>query len=505
MPLVTCSDSDSEPQQASSSADSSDSEVSDSDAAGLSCGDQNSEVSESEAFEVEPDTDNLKRRLKRQAQTSKARIASLLTFARRRMAKNANLNPPEPPAEKFRELVKEDSALNRPSQYNLGWARRSRLRLLVSYLKAWAATLMAFFRSERPLNHVIITAVIDDTNMRLAPNNQDSQVKEWKTSRVVQVMQNIQTLIVNSGDPSGDPAQCECTTFPVHTPLIAMARANRDSICAEFIGRLFLFLGQVGSRFQSFKLAADLAERVPIQALFICWDSLITNISVLKDIRSSVHNKHQSQNGTNDRHVYPVLAVCCLIHQLALSRKCILMGWPHFWSSVVRLGHLFEVQSFRAQFRRAILAEVSESFQYIPIASPPENYHLWKLEHQRICGIVAGASSRHNKKRIELHTYLMRWDNGCPKGKAISHWCNGSCCPGSNYEAKRRFAMLQCCRYFALLFSFGFPIPLTYRWVHCHRALQYLQDARITSQICRCGFLVTQTQSYSVVLSGNKT
>lgn len=244
---------------------------------------------------------------------------------------------------------------------------------------------------------------------------------------------------------------------------------------AEVIGRLFLWLGAVSTRFQTFKLPENLAERVPIQGLAVCFDSLVTNLSVFKDIRSAIHRQHTKD--PKDGHVYPALAVCCLIHQLALSRKATLMGFPGYWSAVVRLGHIFEVQSFRLQFRRALLSVVYDSFQYVAVPSLPNDYRTWRQERQRITGEISGAASRHNKKRFQIHASLSQWDNGCPQGDAITHWCTGNCCRGCDHASKKRFALLQCCRHLVMLFSFGFPIPLTYRWVHCHRALQYLQDA----------------------------
>lgn len=482
----SCSDSGQE-QQLSSNANSADA----SSASSCSCSDSDTTDRSSANVDEEGEQDGpneliaLRQRLKRQAQTAKARAASLVTRTRKRLAKNAILKPPDHKAEQFRPYVQPDTNLNDAGQWTRK-ARSTRLRLLVSYLRAWASVLINIFSSvekskDLKVHHTINTIITDDTNMRLSTETPD--VKEWKSSRIVSVMNCVQALIISFG-PSGHEAPRDCKILPVHTPLVALPRADRDSLCSELISRLFLFMGQVSERFQAFKVAKDIAARVPISAIALCFDSLVTNLAVLKVIRGALFEQLKKDRADADtahhtvHPIHPVWTVCCLIHQLALSRRHIVLGFSSYWSSVVRLGHLFEVHAFRQQFRRSLLfVVVSNAFHYIPAMSLPPESCTWREQRNRICGVLANNASRHNKKRLELHMTLMRWDNGCPEQPSIVHWCCGDCCPGADHRTKARWAMLQCCRLFALLFCSGYPVPLTYRWVHCHRALQYLLDA----------------------------
>ncbi|CAK9029044.1 Uncharacterized protein SCF082_LOCUS18618 [Durusdinium trenchii] len=192
-------------------------------------------------------------------------------------------------AEQFRPYVQPDTNLNDAGQWTRK-ARSTRLRLLVSYLRAWASVLINIFSSvekskDLKVHHTINTIITDDTNMRLSTETPD--VKEWKSSRIVSVMNCVQALIISFG-PSGHEAPRDCKILPVHTPLVALPRADRDSLCSELISRLFLFMGQVSERFQAFKVAKDIAARVPISAIALCFDSLVTNLAVLKVIRGAL-------------------------------------------------------------------------------------------------------------------------------------------------------------------------------------------------------------------------
>ena len=448
----------------------------------------------------------LSQRLKQQRRTAKARAAVMANRSQLRQERKGLVVPPEHPAQKFADYVK-GTQLDKPGECS-GKSRRSRLRLIVSYLKAWALRVVLFFKKveESPdlaIHHTIVTTIIDDTNMRLCAAN--NEVQEWKTSRVVSVMNNIQTLILNYGPPQPDAPRCH-KVLPVHTPLVALSKADRDSLYTEFRSRLFFFLGEVSARFQVFKIAADVAKKVPIQALTLCCDSLVTNIAVLKQLRCAAHKKHaMAKEGSQScGPVFPIWVVLCVIHQLALSRKPIILGFPGYWSTLVRLSHLFEVQNFRTQFRRSLLAVVCDSFEYIAVPSLPTDCAKWRDHRREICGIVADTTARHNKKRSELHVTLARWDNGNPADSKIIHWCDGFCCKGGDHTTKARFAMLQCCRYLALLFSFGYPVPLLYRWVHCPRALQFVYEAHLNFRLllpCTCcHFSIVLVVSFTVTV-----
>lgn len=443
------------------------------------CSDPTDEVSvgSNDSADVrEVKNDGRLKSLKNKVKTFKARAAALVGKARRRLARNAVVKPPEHRAEAFRDDVKHDSSLHRPGS-NSTYDRNRRLRLLISFLKMWASRLMSFVNhanadSKRRIHHTISSTIVDDTNMRLSTVAPD--VSAWKSSRVTPVMNAVQTFTLcytdeNPAEPAIGADRCQHKTYTVHTPMAALARSDQNTLFCELTSRLVLFLGAVSERFERIGVAASFAKDIPIQVSTLCFDSLITNIAMLKQIRSRVHQKH-SMDG--HRQIFPFFTVKCVIHQLALSRRCLLFGFDKFWSMLVRLAHLMEVSSFRTQFRRAVLAVACQSFSYIPVAELPRACQDWKHRRNELTGVLSGSS----KKRLEIHQELSRWDNGNPDSDSIPHYCLGHCCQGGSHDSKSRFAMVQIAKRFSLLFSFGYPVPLAYRWVHAARALQFVRE-----------------------------
>lgn len=419
--------------------------------------------------------DEFMRRTARQQRTAKARAASIAAFARRRLAKQTGIDTRKRhAAESYRKDVQPTSDINKPGGPHS--SRQRRLRLLFSYLKSWRKGVMSFFDQlpkNKEVHHTLTCSIADDTNMRLA----SVVLREWKLSRTVSVMNQIQTLTCSYGAVDS-PEPRSHKTFWVHTPLVSLPKTDQQTLCAEMGSRLMFFLGEVSSRFAAFGIAASAATSARIQGFSLCMDSLVTNVAVLKHFRTAVHGKHlESQRlESRDRIVFPMLGVFCLLHQLALSRKVLLTGFSGFFSSVVRLAHLMEVESFRIQFRKALVAVIYDSYQYAPVAEKPPAYRQWLAQRNEICGLMTDRSGRWNRKRLSLHRSAALWDNGNPEGDHFTHWCEGDCCEGTTHEQKAQYSLLKIRKFFTLLFSFGYPVPLLYRWVHAHRALQFVRE-----------------------------
>ena len=405
-------------------------------------------------------------KFRRQRQTAKARAASLLSRGMKKLAKDALLNPPAHPAEKFRNDREATSQIHKPGQCH-EVVRLRRLRLLVSYVKAWCASVLAFFqRLAGKVQHTIVIAIVDDTNIRLSEI--PAGATGWRLSRVVTVMNTVQKLVVNYKEANG---ASDAKMFNVVTPTVSLSKADTDTLSVHFLSNLFCFLGVISMRYKDL-LPERMLSDVPIQGSVVTLDSLKANVAMLKQFRASV-NMHHKQSDVVDA-IYPLLGIFCLLHQLALARGPILFGFQNFWSSVVRLAHLFENSSFRTQFRIAMLKILCDGFTCVPVTEMPPGSTKWREERNNIFQFAAAAST--SKHRVALHRSLMKWDNGNTTSDSVTHYCLGHCCKGESQSAKQWFALLQLTKYYVLLFSFGFPVPLTYRWVHAGRAIQYLKD-----------------------------
>lgn len=371
------------------------------------------ESSEEAAVVVTSDDDGCaadKLKLKQLARTAKARAAAIVSKTQRKMMK---LKPPEHPAADFQEDLQPDAPINLPGQFGT-FARQRRLRLLVSWLKSWCAAITRFFQmstAEHHISHVLVCSITDDTNMRLGAA---TGRQFWRPSRVVSVMNQVQNVVarvhcIGNEKPADNGVELEeyYKTFQVHTPLVCLPKANATTITAEFASRIFLFLGSVSDRFQQLGMDKDLACKVNIQGLALCFDSLPTNLAMLKKFRAAVCQKHLSQGCKWHKQIFPLLAFCCSIHQLALARKVLIHGFPGVWSSIVRLAHLFEVHSFRIQFRSAVLQVIASNFSYVVCSQLPQEGRCWRDRRLRACNLVTGDAA-YSKQRQQLHHQLMR-------------------------------------------------------------------------------------------------
>ena len=409
-------------------------------------------------------------KLKRRAQTEKARAAALVARAKRRIEKVTPSAPPPHPAALYQADLQPRPEVNKPGGSNWDRAFR-RVRVLISWFQSWCSC-MEQFLTGTVADHSLLISVVDDTNVVLSERID----AHWRRSRVVTVMNMVQSLVVayNESSPGVEPCRCH-RTFLAHVPPVCVPKTDAPTLVAELQSWLVTFKGKVSKRFEAFGISPSRFSSIPIQATVFCWDSLKTNIAMLKTLREQVFLHHQSEGFST---LHPVLANICLLHQCALSRKPLVYHYPGCWSSIVRLSHLFETSSFRQHFRMALIAIVCKSFKVVNVVRLPEEAKEWRQQRNRICNVVTSNAS-YSLKRQRLQMQLMIHDNGDPMSRSITHWCTGSCCQGTTREERANYALLQICRYYVLLYAHGFPVPLLYRWVHCHKALEFCSEPRL--------------------------
>ena len=398
------------------------------------------------------------RYLRNKQRTEKARAA--VQFNRLKRKQEASSELPQHPAEEYRRYLTSNDLTSPAVSFR---EKKSRLRLLYSWLLAFVGGIGHFFTKEKKIEHTISVVITDDTNMRLAMPYAASG--KHRTSRVVSVMSLLQTLVCSFTNDSGER---RWRSFHFHTPLVPLERADTKGLACELLSWLFVYLGRVGERFARLGVKQDVVDAVPLQACVICWDSLKTNMSILKGLRIAVHSKHTtSDSGDLGAPLCPLFSCRCCIHQIALCRKMMLFFFAGHWSSIVRLAHLFESHRFISQFRSSMLQIVYNSFEFISVSELPREHVLW----ERARSACMLTEDRHYPvARLRLHRQLMGFDNGDPSSNRIVHWCTGVQCPCGGSKKK---ALLQTCRLYSELFSRGFAVPLTYRWLKAHPALQY--------------------------------
>ena len=425
-----------------------------------------SDSSSSSASSSSSSTPSLKRRRRRQ--TQKAREAGKENRIIRKVVQQLDIQIPENGSEYIPELQGE-GFITGPGQHKKEHSRK-RLRLVYSWVKSVVTFLNSFFSSQ-PCQHVFTISVIDDTNAELST----TVAPGWYSSRTVTVLNNVQTCVACFDSGCAEKPGQQYRAFPLHTPPVCLHRANAPGVLQQFQSWL---LSKPGSRWEKFGLNPDLLANVPVVCNIMCFDSLSTNIRLLKFLRHAAFRKRkQAEEAPQDRdnvQVHPLTGIVCSIHQLALARRSLLFHHSGFWSSIVRLGHLFGTHNFRLQFRAAIFAVICDHFQYIPAQSMPQQHSEWKKDRDRLCH---QAPEDARKSRHSWHRVLSKFDNGPITSPKFTHWCLGDCCRGRSPAEKSDFCLQMMCRYYYLIFCFGYSVPLTYRWKHAQPALRYCQDS----------------------------
>ena len=448
--------------------------------------------SEIEAQDEDSDSSEVSSAEKRRRQTAPARKAALKAKMMKKMAKQVALLPNPPAAEEYIPDLQPNCQLNQPGNYQHK-QRKRRLRLIYSWFKAACSTLNSFFEREK-VHHVIGVGVIDDTNMRLSTTVEG----RWQSSRVVSVLNNCQTCVACFElETTNDQSQGDCgrepllgyKSFTMHTPMTCLPRANAPVIFQELVSWMISFMGMSGQRWQHFGLRSDLLDKVPIICQSLCFDSLSTNIRITKMLRAVTfqqrleHAQEKESSGAKslERPALPLIGIACAIHQLALSRRALLFYHSGFWSSIVRLSHLFSVHSFRCQFRSALFAVLSESFVFIPVQALPQDHGKWHQERCKVCNLMTNDSD-YKSKRLSWHMFLAKIDNGDCHSDSVTHWCKGGdCCRGHSPTERSKSCLLMICKFYFYLFGFGFAVPLAYRWKHAGPALQFCQESHLNT------------------------
>lgn len=271
--------------------------------------------------------------------------------------------------------------------------------------------------------------------------------------------------------------------------MCAQERSNASVLAAEFCSWVFLWLNTVGERWLRFaEVSSDAKKRIcqsiPIQSLVVCFDSLRTNLAVLKGLRNAGYLKHKEikEEFNEIPTCFPLLCLRCSLHQLALCRKQVLFQFKGHWSAIVRLAHLFETHGFRRQFQKSLVRVLSTSFKVVHVSSMPPEHHLWQQIRNRASGLSTDDPS-YSLGRISTFLTLFIHDNGDPDSQSVTHWCVGTCCKGTTADEKKRYALVQIVKSYIKLFGTGFAVPLTYRWLKAHPALHFVTEGCLLHQI----------------------
>ena len=392
---------------------------------------------------------------KRRAQTAKARAARSRNRYQRlkdELAAATAEQDQEGRTERFqRQLFTKDLY-----DADKGMKPEQRMRAVYSYFKALASAVVSMFL--RPMKHVIAVVVVDDTNIKMA--------EQGGSTAVYAVMNGVQSVHARTMDDG-------LVHFRIHQPMICLQDATAVSLHRSATSWCFCCASGVGSCLARLGL-----HRPANLSNFSCgvWvlDSLKANSKLFRRERMALSQARENRNGPREdlasTEVQLAFHVTCNIHKLALVRKPMVLIPNNFWSTLVRLAHLFESRSFKQRFRESLTFTVLESFRRVEVQEPPPDFSQWA---QATSKILESAETLRPKYQIRAERLYKKMCNSDPRQPDIVHFCVlGQChecssCSEDEIVAKVVEALFG-------LFGRGFRVPLLSRWKHYGAASSYV-------------------------------
>ena len=311
----------------------------------------------------ETDPAAAERREKRRRQTEKARVASLVAKAKRKDESALSYMIPACATQTFAQRLQKEqltpahaasrakvSAETSHTGQKIG---RERGRCVKSFLDAMARAVMKLLGSgDNPTDvpvHVLNTVVSDDTSTRLKSQDQTD---------LFTIMNTKQSLIVRYGD-----ARTECLHIP--TPLQVLPSGKAGSIHAAFRAWLVVTGSGVGAKLLSLGCRQIAASQAHFRTLVLMGHSLRANDAAWQQETAVMRQERESADGGAVAHRTAGLRLRCSNHQLCLVRRPLVLSIPNYWTTLVRLGHLFETHSFKRAFAGAMISFLQKDGNFL--------------------------------------------------------------------------------------------------------------------------------------------
>ena len=223
---------------------------------------------------------------------------------------------------------------------------RERARCVLSLLKCMLQTIRNLF--SRPVVHTVNSIIADDTSTKMKCASSDRAV-------VYTVMNAVENLTVRY-----DAVEWECQHLP--TPVACLESSKGGMLHAAFTSWLVTSLSGLGSHWERLGLHAhDLGSKW--RTCILVGDALKANDSAWRLECKLLTQARQDPNSPSHRSLG--IRIKCSVHQLALIRKPAVLSIDHYWTTLVRLGHLFETYSFRRALGAAVVSLMQREGQFI--------------------------------------------------------------------------------------------------------------------------------------------
>ena len=401
--------------------------------------------------------------LKRKLQTAPARQAKAVKKA---VAKQSQEFPAPVPErdyasrlqKKFFTLMYQKGSYQKPS-VNLDDDQndvkqqfaRERSRCVWSFLLGLKSSIQGLFSGREGLEHTLNVCIADDTTTKLKPSAAGRNV-------VFTIMNTVQSAVTRFADGHWD-----CLHVP--SPIRCLKSGKSSAIHKAFTSWLLVSASGLGEIWQRLGCDERLLNASRLRTMVFMGDALRANEAAWKAERAA-RLKAGDVRSLGIR-------LKCSNHQLCLVRKPTVLSIPNFWTTIVRLGHLMETQSFRRSFAAGLVALLQQEGQFVrvPVYELPEDMQTWKERTSWLLQDFVTSA----KTTLKAFEDMVSFGNGDSTKSTVVHWClmasdGRSACCQSDSEA-----LCKMLSHVVPAFSNGFPTPLLYRMNHYGQASSYIK------------------------------
>lgn len=295
------------------------------------------------------DGDAVTIQLKRKLQTSKARTAKAVKLA---LNQNKDVQEPSSYANVLQNrFFSECSSKNATRQDGSDLRQqfsRERSRCVWSLLQQLKETISSLFQSQKGIKHILHTCVCDDTSTRMKSGG-------LGRSQVYTVCNTVECTYVRFQDNAWE-------ALFIPTPVRVLNSGKATSIHKAFTAWTAVSASGLGSVWRRLGLENDVLAHSDWKVCAFIGDALKANDSAWR--MEGERRKRFIESQGPDKCCLGFRVRCCN-HQLSLVRKPIALSVPHFWSTLVRLGHLFEMSSFRRSLATALVSMYHKDTNFI--------------------------------------------------------------------------------------------------------------------------------------------
>lgn len=390
-------------------------------------------------------------RLRRCRKTEKARFASLVARKKKRQATpEAELNWERQFAVDF--FSKDGSLLSSTDTSTSSSEIRKNLYIAISlYLLPFVQCFVTALDRMVAIHHVLSCTTFDDTDICLSYTRDERRSK-------IPIMNCLQDCHIRYDNN-------KCLSIFVPQPFMVLFGGTAQSLYDRWRSWLLFGFDDFGHIFKQWGTLLRLFRVIPILVHVLTTDALKANTSLFRKVGDDIVAK-------NSQNILPLLAAIqflCVIHQLALARKEACLCVPGYWSSVVRLSHLFESHAWRAKFRNAVSLVIASDFKVFYVAELPQEVQGW-MEIRRVMYNLPGSSHARKKHELDSVELIISLDNGNPYSTTFMVYTTEKLTESQIFQ---KLVSAYWSR-----FAQGYTKPLLYRWKHADKAQRYLNDVR---------------------------